>query len=67
MIAMPRTRETSTIRKSLGLSVIMVAAARTMVSTDDTNYISPTCIVENTFSRSLVTRLVMSPVLCPLK
>ena len=64
---MLRARETSTTRKSLGLSITMAAAARAMVNTADTSCISPTCITEDTFSRSLVTRLMMSPVLCPSK
>ena len=61
--AMLTARDARTTRRSPGLSASMVTRASTMVKPEEMSCISPTCMTEETFSRSLVTRLMMSPVL----
>ena len=63
MAAILMSRETTTTAKRTGLSINMVIAENKIVNTEEMNWGSPSCMAADTFSRSLVTRLMTSPVL----
>ena len=63
MATMLTMRAITTTPKRGGFNTSIVMAANRMVNTDETNCGSPSCMAAETFSRSLVTRLMTSPVL----
>ena len=55
--------DTRVTRNSRGLRISMMTQVSRMVKAEEMSCISPTCMTEDTFSRSLVIRLRISPVL----